>query len=79
MQYKLSGVNVNQEDLPWWYTEILNWLAMVSSIQQCPGDNGPAHRANMKHTLKRGNPNDVYKLYESYSLYMEGYLAGSVK
>jgi hypothetical protein len=79
LDYKLSGININQDDLPWWAYAILVWMSMVNAMFNCPGDRGPAHRASIRRILDRGNPNEVYKAYESYCLYYEAWADGRDK
>lgn len=68
---RLTGININQSDEPWWYVAILNWISMVKQISNCIGKQGPSYRTRLKYTLEKGNPFDVYKIYEGYTGYME--------
>jgi hypothetical protein len=81
MDNKLIGLNINQEDYPWWYTAILGWLGMVKQIQECPGNRGQGFRDSLKVIVEKrdGRPERVYKLYDSYKLYAEAYSAGREK
>jgi hypothetical protein len=79
LDYRLTGININQDDLPWWAYQILVWISMVHAVFNCPGENGSAHRAGMKRIVEKGRPDEVYKAYESYCLYYEQYADGRVK
>lgn len=41
---RLTGLVVNQDDLPYWCVEILHWIGMVSAMQQATGKIGSDYR-----------------------------------
>ena len=72
MDNKLLGLNINQDDYPWWYTQILGWLGMVKQINDCPGKQAETYRASVTRIIESrdGRPEEIYKLYESYKTYV---------
>lgn len=79
MQFRLCGANVNQDDLPWWGLHILNWIGMVKSISEMPGERAPAFRDKLQFLLERGTPGDIRDLYESASDYAKQVARGNLK
>ena len=84
---RLTGIVINQPDLPWWAVGILNWLAMVHAIQQATGESG-VYRETLKQCLEHGapytydnektgkrsilyGPSAVYGVYQSYCLALD--------
>lgn len=51
---RLTGIVINQPDLPHWATGILNWLAMVGAMQDAGGAIGQTYRTLVKEALKGG-------------------------
>lgn len=51
----MTGIVVNQPDLPYWCVGILNWLAMVQSLQQASGEL-KLYRDLLKQCLEDGFP-----------------------
>lgn len=72
MDNKLLGLNINQDDYPWWYTHILGWLGMVKQINDCPGENAEYYRTQVTHIVEHrdGRPEAIYKLYDQYKTYV---------
>jgi len=69
---RLTGVKLNQDDLPWWYTAILGWIAMVRSIREAYGwDGAEGYRQLLDQRLERENPAFVYLLYKEWALVRE--------
>jgi len=69
--YQTTGININQDDLPWWATLIMAWCARVKALQEANGKVGNAYRAAVKGILDKGNPHEIYKTYDSYEMAME--------
>lgn len=51
----MTGIVVNQPDLPYWCVGILNWLAMVQSLQQATGEL-KMYREQLRMCLEEGQP-----------------------
>jgi hypothetical protein len=51
LAYRLTGIVINQSDVPWWYAGILNWLGMVHAMQQATGDIGREYGAMVKMAI----------------------------
>ena len=54
MNLRMTGIVINQPDLPHWATDILQWLGMVRSIQESTGDVGKTHRELLEQQLETG-------------------------
>lgn len=51
---RLTGIVINQPDLPHWATSILNWIGMVQAMQQASGDIGKIYREMTRQVLEEG-------------------------
>lgn len=51
LNVRLTGIVINQPDLPWWAVGVLNWLGMVHAIQQSSGDIGRTYGGLLKMAL----------------------------
>lgn len=63
MDYRLTGANMNQEDLPWWAVSILGWMAMVKALQES-AMKGWAEATKVK--LEYEPPHKIYEFYKHY-------------
>jgi len=52
----MSGVVINQPDLPHWAVDVLQWLGMVNAIQQSSGDIGRLYRGQLEVVFERNLP-----------------------
>lgn len=64
---RLTGIKFDQDDMPWWATAILGWLAMVKTMQE---SHEPAWRDSLKMHLEIYPPTIIYKLYDDYVNYL---------
>lgn len=59
----MTGLNINQPDLPWWAVAVMNWLMMVKSI----GSSSKGAWLDMLDVhLERYPPEKIYDLYKTY-------------
>lgn len=79
----MSGIVINQPDLPHWAVHVLHWLAMVGAIQQASGsvavwkktlelhlESGAPYPYDNKKTGKRtllSGPACVYGIYQDFA------------
>jgi hypothetical protein len=68
---RLSGVKIDQPDLPWWAVACLGWLGTVRAIQEGYGETAAGYRKALKLILETGSPTRVYILYKDYVAAME--------
>ena len=55
LNLRMSGVVINQPDLPHWAAEVLNWLGMVQVMQQAVGETGKIYGEFLKRCLEDGD------------------------
>jgi hypothetical protein len=56
LNLRMSGVTINQPDLPHWAVDVLNWLGMVQAMQSAYGDVGKRYRERLKMVFDYGEP-----------------------
>lgn len=60
----MTGIHINQEDLPWWVVGVLGWLSMVQALQQSYMDGWPERT---RAFLRQFPPERIYDLYSEYA------------
>jgi len=75
---RLAGLNINQEELPWWATQVLSWLSLVKDLM---GSYKGEWRRITRRVLEGGTyrnqegphagPEAIYALYQDYCDFME--------
>jgi hypothetical protein len=56
LNIRMTGIVINQPDLPHWAVDILQWLGMVNAIQQATGDLGRIYRGQLEVAFEKGIP-----------------------
>lgn len=91
--FRLAGININQDDDPWWVPTILSWLSMYKSLMEAYGETGSGFRKTVEMVMEYGKPyretntktgatKDVYganAVYAIYSDYVDAMKAASDK
>ena len=52
--YRLCGININQEEAPWWVTDVMFHIRAIKSIEGAYGAVGKRFRTLLKHTWDMG-------------------------
>lgn len=52
----MTGIVINQDDLPYWCIDVLHWLGMVKAMQEASGKIGNDYRDQLKMALETGAP-----------------------
>lgn len=68
---RLTGININQEDDPWWLIDVLGWLAMYRQIMESQWDQADGYRAILEQKLETEPPAFLYEFYRNFCRFME--------
>lgn len=67
----MTGIVINQPDLPYWCTGILNWLAQVQSLQQATGEL-KIYREQLRMCLEDGQPYEYVNVKNGKTTLLHG-------
>ena len=87
LNLRMTGIVINQPDLPYWCVGILDWLARVQALQQASGEL-KVYREFLRQCLEEGlsydyvnektgkkttlhGPAAIYALHQEYGLRLE--------
>jgi len=87
LNLRMTGIVINQPDLPYWCVGILDWLARVQALQQASGElkmyreflrmcleEGHSYEyvnTNTNKTTMLHGPAAIYALHQEYGLRLE--------
>jgi hypothetical protein len=68
---RLCGININQDEDPWWLVGVLGWLAMYRQIMESQWEKADGYRSILEAKLKVEPPSFLYEFYRNFCQFME--------